>query len=846
MPVFGTPTVVGTLSNSTSQTTYTVPITATTGLGDSIILIAGSSGGGTNNIPTSVTDSQGQTYQLIVPSNQGVGNLTYWQFFNSKVLTSSDTITVTYPVANAALKNCIAVDCPGIPASSQAIDQNAIVSVTGTTGTSPSASIIPATTYELLIVTEQNANAGGSPTVSSPLISLTTLHSGNAEYTNVSYAIVTSSVTASYTTGATGGWGIIAVGYFSSVPFYSLQQPFPVQFNPSFAFNPALSQVRPQAGQPPIPTVISSAPVNILGAQANIFTPGVNFLTGDNANFNGTSGTWTPGGNTSIAQTNAVSHNAQGALALTATTTGSVKASNSTAVKIFTNGLPVTGGDAVFGAAWVLAQATPRSVACGIDFYDSTGTIIGSTTFGPSITDSTTTWQLITATITAPSNAAWARVTPQTSGCVANEVHYVSDVWLFDITSGSGMGEQVVIYTPSQQQFQLSPNSIPYPLSLIGGLQFLPRQIQTAPFLTQQPGVPGTVSVVAGAGMPTIFQSFMPQFPWQQIMPGLQFIPSLNWVKQQISTANKPTYIDGGSGGQVTVNAQFSDMAVTISVSASPSNISVVAQVPSNIVSGTSANVNVVAPNGTAVVKVSATSSNINVQAPAGSLSITVSGAVANANVAAPSGIATSSAAGKPAQVNLSQPPDNIVIIAMGGVANVAVASTGSVAKSLPGPVSNVNATSPSGTINENMIGVAASVVVASVEGAQVSVTGPVVNITVAAPAGTTVISKTVTGATGTVAVASSGNVNISASASAGVIVIASAGSVIRSIAGPTANVSVSAPSPDFAGTISVTGTLVNPDVALDQLLSRQGRLLIIPVADSLISKTTPPQKQGI
>src|ERR1700752_4717212 len=103
MPAFGTPTVVGTLSSSTSQTTYTVPITATTGLGDSIILIAGSSGGGANNIPASVTDSQGQTYQLIVPSNQGVGNLTYWQVFNSKILTSSDTITVIYPVANTQL-----------------------------------------------------------------------------------------------------------------------------------------------------------------------------------------------------------------------------------------------------------------------------------------------------------------------------------------------------------------------------------------------------------------------------------------------------------------------------------------------------------------------------------------------------------------------------------------------------------------------------------------------------------------------------------------------------------------------------------------------------------------------
>jgi hypothetical protein len=694
MPLFGTPKVVGTLSSSTSQTTYTVPITTTTGLGDSIIVIVGSGGGGTNNIPNSVTDSQNTNlnYQQVVPAAQNSGTLTYWQIFNSKVFTNTDTITVTFPVANAFLKNIIVLDCPGIAPSPLAIDQLSVSSGTGT-GTPVIGGAGATTFYELIIIAEQNSNAGGSPSILSgnPFTSLITLHSGSAEYTNASYwiQVLPVGVGQGYIygatiTGSTAPWQVIGVGYYSSVPVFADQFPFPVQvLPPSFAFNPALSSIRVTPGQPPNP--LPSTNVSVAGVTANV-------------------------------------------------------------------------------------------------------------------------------NVAAPSGQAF-------------------------------------IYTPSAQQFQLNPNGIPYPLSMIGGLQFLPRQIQTGPFAIFQAAHTATVTVAAPNGIPTIFQNFAPQFPWQSIFPySLQFNPSLSWLRVQYSTANKPTYIDGGTGGQVTVNAQFPDIAVTISVSPATPNVSVVAPVPSASVSGPTANVSVVAPNGTVVIAdISVSSPNISVHAIAGSVSVSPAGVAASVNAASPNGTVTLTPVGPQANVNVASPSGSLTVAIPGSAGAVTVASTGSVARSIPGPVSNVGVVAPFGTVTETVLGSVSSVAVASTGAVTLSVPASASSVTVTAPPGIPTIVHVLAGVTATIIVASSGIANVSVPApSISITVSAPAGSVPLNITGPTANVSVSAPAPDFAGVISVTGTLVNPDLAMDQLLSRQGRLLVVPVEDVLISATKPPQEQGI
>lgn len=837
MANFGTPTVIGTLSSSTSQTTYTVPITATTTINDYLVVAAGSSGGGTNNIPSSITDSQNPTGYTQVPgaNSTGTGQLSVWIFPASRVLTNTDTVTVTFPVANAFLKNIIVVDCPG----ALILDNAAIANNAGITGTQPSISAGTTATTELVLFFEQNSNSGGSPSISAPFTNLSTLHSGSAEYTSVSYQII-SGAPGTFTGNATvttGTWGTSSIGLLNTIPLYVSQQPFPIGLTPaSLAFNPAIP--RPTTPQKIAPTVISSAPVNITGAQSNIFTPGVNFLQGDAASFNASTGNWTNGGNTTIAQTNAVSHNALGALQCTSTGSGSLNAISSTAGKIFTNGVPCNPGDQIFAAGWVLAAATPRTAQIGVSFLDASQNVVGSTSFGPSITDSTGVWQLVTVTATVPATAFYSRISMQWSSVGAAEVHYISDATIFNITSGSGMPGQIQIFTPNQANFELQPMGVPRPLYLNGTLQFLQRQVPTGQNAIFEAGPVANVNV-ASSGQIQVFQTFAPQFPWQQIMPGLQFNPSLNWVKQQISTSNAPLFVDGGTAANVNVNAQFSDMAVTVSVSATQ-NVAVSAPTPPLLIAGVTANVNVVAQNGTVAETLSGATANVNVQARAGTANDVLIGAVANVNVQARAGVVTLGPAGPKATVNVTMAGDNVTVISTGTPANVAVASTGVATVTPQGPAAHVNVAAVNGTVTESVSATVNVPVVATPGIPAQTVAGPVANVSVTAIPGSTTIVRAIQGVTANVSVASSGvatvgfpNNTVNAS------VIAPAGTLDRTLAGPTANVSVVAQTPAFAGMITLQGTLYDPDIALEQFLSRQGKLLSIPVDDELESSDT-------
>lgn len=838
MANFGTPTVIGTLTSSTSQTSYTVPITATTGLSDGIFIVVSSGGTGANNTPSAVSDSQNpQSYSQI--STVGTpGQTTTFQLLNSKILTNTDTVTVTFPVANTFLKSIVVVDCPG----AIALDVSSIATNSGSSA-NPTVTTNTSGTPELIFFVTDNNNLGGAPSGFGSFTNLVTLHSGSSPWTSVSYQIVNSPgpVTATETI-TSAAWTSTAVGFLANIPLYNPQQPFEIGLVPiTLAFNPNV-QFRVPPPQPPIPTVISSPPVNIQGSQANVFVNGVNSLKGDAANFASTTGNWTNGGNTTIVQTNAVSQNGQGALQATATAGGAITILSSTSGKIQQNGLPASNGDTIFAAVWVLAATVGRSAQVGFSMVDANQNVLGSTQFGSAQTDSTATWILLTATNTVnQANTAYVRENVQWTSAGASEVHYISNAWLVNLTTGAGMGELSFIYQNFFQQFQLQPDGVPYPLSLNSSLQYLPRQIQTAPASVFQPGAVANVNVSAPAGVVQTFQTFSPQFPWQQIYPGLQFNPSLNWVKQQVNTSNPVTYIDGGTAPNVVVNAQFPDMAAVVSVSAAATaNVNVAAPAPPTVIAGSAANVSVAAPSPSLNVRVAGVVANVNVAAQAGSVNTAVPGTAGTVNVAVPSGQTVRvSPQGTTPNVAVGSANDNVVVIKMGTVANVAVASTGQVAaSSVTGQVVNANVASPAGIITESMIGVPAQVNVASSGSVTFGPIGPTAGVTVVAPPGAAGVVHPVFGVTANVTVATTSNAQITVAGTTGQITaVAPAGSVNRSIAGPTANVNVSA-SAGFAGTIDLSGTLYSPDFTMDQLLSEQGKLLEIPVMNELVSET--------
>lgn len=853
MAIFGTPTVIGTLTSATSQTQYTVPITASTGQGDSFVVIAGSNGGGVNGIPSSITDGTGLINFQMYQSTPGVGQLTYWQVFNVRAFTNTDTILVNYPTANTNLKNIIVLDCPGVAPSPLALDQASIALNNSTVSGNNSVITVNSNlsyNYELVIFATQDSNTGGSPTGfgSFTVPANGIQHSGSGEFTAVSYQIVNGGVgplTASCTLGAVSTYSGLTVGMVSSIPFYNVQFPFPPSV---FTFNPALSSMRPQHSQIPVQTVVSSAPVSIIGAQSNTIVNGINFFTGNNTNFISSQGNWTNGGGTTIAQVGSPSHNAAGALQLTATGAGSINALSSTAGKITTAGLACNPGDIIFVAGWFLASTTGRTCIAGVSFLDVNAGTGPGTVNTTSVVDNTTTWVLGIGEVTAPANAAWARANMQVSSVANTEQHLISDVWLFNVTSGSGMGEQIQIFTPANQQFQLMPRGIPYPLSLNPALQFLPNQVATGLPSAFQPGVPGTASVSAPSGTPAVFQTFVPQFPWQPILPySLQFNSSLSWLRPQYSTVNPTTFIDGGAGGQVAVNATFPDMNVSILLSAS-GNVSVAAPSPPLLATGVTANVNVVAQNGTLSETIIGSVSTINVAAINGSVSSTTIGAVANVSAQARAGTPTvTPTATVSANVSVTMAGDNVTVVTLGTTGNVTVASTASPNVSPQGVPASVNAAAVAGSMSVTITGVAANVIAASTEGVTVTLTGTATNVSVTAFPGQT--GKSAGPGIGTVAVvAVAGVVSTTSnvvSIAAQITVAAIPGSVSRSLTGTTAKVTVVS-NPGQDGTITITGFLVNPDLAEDILISDSGKLLSIPVKNMLVSATQSPQPQGI
>lgn len=164
-----------------------------------------------------------------------------------------------------------------------------------------------------------------------------------------------------------------------------------------------------------------------------LLTPGAyvasNFLTGQNAGFEGGNGNWTALTNCAIANTAAQAHTGSNSLQLTSTAGGDMVAESCTAGNILTQGFAVVPGQGVVLQAWGRTAVSARTVSVGVHWFTSGGASI-STTYATGVADASGAWTIVPGgTLTAPATAAFGCVSYKVAATGAGaEVHYLDDV----------------------------------------------------------------------------------------------------------------------------------------------------------------------------------------------------------------------------------------------------------------------------------------------------------------------------------------------------------------------------------------------------------------------------------
>lgn len=112
-------------------------------------------------------------------------------------------------------------------------------------------------------------------------------------------------------------------------------------------------------------------------------------------------------------------------MAMTATSAASMTATTTPG----TGAVPVTAGYQYSASAHFLAGSAGRQVGVNIAWYDSSGSLL-STTTGTTVADNTSTWVRASVTGAAPASAAYAAAQATVVSAGAGEVHYVDAVQL--------------------------------------------------------------------------------------------------------------------------------------------------------------------------------------------------------------------------------------------------------------------------------------------------------------------------------------------------------------------------------------------------------------------------------
>jgi len=159
-----------------------------------------------------------------------------------------------------------------------------------------------------------------------------------------------------------------------------------------------------------------------------------NYLSGQNATFEGGIGTWVGTGNCNAsASPSGVARTGTGAMRMTSIASGDMNTGHCTAGNITTQGLPCAASDVIAVSAYFRATTVVRNCKVGATFYTSGGVLIGT---GPvfiatAVANSTTAWTLVAGTVTAPATSAFCRLSTlvQATGA-ANETCDIEDASL--------------------------------------------------------------------------------------------------------------------------------------------------------------------------------------------------------------------------------------------------------------------------------------------------------------------------------------------------------------------------------------------------------------------------------
>lgn len=176
-----------------------------------------------------------------------------------------------------------------------------------------------------------------------------------------------------------------------------------------------------------IGVVLGATPV-ITGAADNTNNRAVltfqgfdNMLATDDADLEASIGTWLAGSNVVVSQSADFAFAGTKSLKMSAVGAGASMA----AVSAFPTGIPVVAGQSYWFSHEARAAASPRTVAIGVAWYDSTNTQIGGLGVSPGAPDVVGGWTQDTVTATAPAGAVVCLFYDIVlSPGAANELHY--------------------------------------------------------------------------------------------------------------------------------------------------------------------------------------------------------------------------------------------------------------------------------------------------------------------------------------------------------------------------------------------------------------------------------------
>jgi hypothetical protein len=205
--------VIGGNTAAAGGSTVVITLAGSTTAGD--VINVGGCGDGVD-LPSSVADSQGNTYTLVESANVATVVATYQAGATGTptvALGPGDTITVTYTGTSGA-KAVSAVGVPNLPANSLDLPGS---SVTGATSSAPNLTTFGlAESTEVQLVTLASANAGGLVSWTDGVtFTLDSRHSGTGPWLVMAYQFVSllPQITITGSLSASVTWNLVSAGF---------------------------------------------------------------------------------------------------------------------------------------------------------------------------------------------------------------------------------------------------------------------------------------------------------------------------------------------------------------------------------------------------------------------------------------------------------------------------------------------------------------------------------------------------------------------------------------------------------------------------------------------------------